>query len=124
MTAWAQKVWSEASGDKTALIRAAMATLSSGTRSEFAKLPPTIMASLATAWVLARPCDGATGEAVLQAWLRRYKIVQGIPSSLNGPSASKEPGPAVKELLLQFIVVGCTAGYQYTVIEGLCKMLA
>ena len=123
-TAWARRVWNEAAGDKSVLIRECMSTLSGETRSQFAQLPPVLMASVATVWVLARPCAGAAGEVLLQDWLRRHRSLQTIPASLQAAASSKDPIPSATTLSLQFIVVGCTAGYQHTVIEGMCKILA
>ena len=124
MTAWARRVWNEAAGDKSVLIRECMATLSGETISQFQQLPPVLMASVATVWVLARPCAGPAGEVLLQDWMRRHRSLQAIPASFPAAASSKDPGPSAMTLSLQFIVVGCTAGYQHTVIEGMCKLLA
>ena len=121
MTTWAEQVWAEHSGNKSGMIRAVLATFSSSTTSEFVQLPPMLQSSLATAWILARPCNGDAGEAVVQGWLRRYKRLQAIPAPVASGASPTIVDPS-RIVSLQFIVVGCIAGFQHTLIEGLCKL--
>ena len=120
MLGWAAEAWSRGSDSKSNLIRSVHATLAGDALRYFRELPAPIQASLATAWIFARPCAGPSSHELMLSWLRRYRSVAN-----NTPSAAtplSETAVALTSIKVQVIIIGCTAGYQFLMLEAICKL--
>ena len=120
MLAWAAETWSSGAANKSALIRAVHATLAGDSLRYFRELPPAIQASFATVWVFACPSHGPRAHEQMLSWLSRYRAV----AACSSPAPCLTTGPSIQCqcLSIQVIIIGCTAGYQYTILEAVCKL--
>jgi hypothetical protein len=118
--AWAAETWSHCASNKSTLIRAVQETLTGDTLRMFRDLPPEMQASFATVWIFACPARGSLGQEMMLRWLGRYRSLTGLAVLPDGPTAVVGMSPTT--LTIQVIIVGCTAGYQYMMLEAAFKL--
>jgi len=118
--AWAAETWSNCASNKSALIRAVQDTLTGDTLRMFRDLPPVMQACFATVWIFACPARGFQGQEMMLRWLGRYRSLTGLSGIADGPTAVAGMIPTT--LTIQVIIVGCTAGYQYMMLEAAFKL--
>jgi hypothetical protein len=86
----------------------------------FRDLPPEMQACFATVWIFACPARGSQGQEMMLRWLGRYRSLTGLSGVADGPTAVVGMIPTT--LTIQVIIVGCTAGYQYMMLEAAFKL--
>lgn len=122
MLAWAAETWKLNQKNNSALIRALRTTVSAETWALFSKVPPPVQAAIATTWVFACPCRGRRSDDILKNWIRRFNSV-GTLSAQSASPAGKATNSS-PTFPLQFIVIGCTAAFQFIVVEAAAKLTA
>jgi hypothetical protein len=120
--AWAAETWKSCASNKSKIIRAVEDVLTDETLQMFRDLSPEMQASFATVWIFACPARGLLGQEMMKGWLRRYRSLTGL--AVLSHSSTAAVGMSSTTLTIQVIMIGCTAGYQYMILEAAFKLLS